>query len=69
MLLLMSKQQAPALKYEKLDVASNRTRIPVGSLRKWIEQGRLTAYRPGRCVLVRPDELDELIASCAKGAA
>lgn len=37
--------------------------IPVKTLRRWVADGRLPAYRPGRRVLVRREDLLALIES------
>jgi excisionase family DNA binding protein len=41
--------------------------LPVAreSVRHWIKSGKLPAYKPGRHLLVRRDELEALIASTA----
>lgn len=35
--------------------------VPVGTLRHWIQAGRLRAYKPGRSLLIRRADLDALI--------
>jgi excisionase family DNA binding protein len=35
-------------------------RIPVRTIRRWVEEGRLTSTRNGRTILVSCDELDQL---------
>jgi excisionase family DNA binding protein len=49
-----------------LEDVSKQIHVPVSTLRWWIQQGRLPAYRPGRKVLIREDELLAFIASNAK---
>lgn len=45
--------------------ASAAVRTPVRTLRFWIAQGRLQAFRPGKKVLVRRADLLRLVESSA----
>lgn len=52
-----------APRFLTLQEASALTRTPAETIRYWVWQGRLVAYKPGRTVLVREDELLGLIES------
>lgn len=54
---------APALML--LAEASEASRVPLRSLRFWIQTGKLPAKRPGRAVLVRRADLARVIG-CAE---
>lgn len=48
--------------YESLAQAAGRTHVSVRTLRRWIAQGRLKAYRAGpRLLRLDPDEVDALM--------
>ena len=48
--------------YESLTDAAARTNVSVRTLRRWIAEGRLTAYRAGpRLLRVDPDDLDAMM--------
>lgn len=55
-------------RYLKLTEASELCSTAPETLRFWIWQGKLRAYKPGRHVLVREDELRAHVESCATGA-
>jgi excisionase family DNA binding protein len=57
----VAEQPGSLIRYLTLQEAGALTRTPSETIRYWIWQGRLTAYRPGRSVLVREDELQALI--------
>lgn len=48
-----------------LEQISQNLHTPIESIRWWIQQGKLKAYRPGRKVLVRQDDLLAFIESRA----
>ncbi len=50
-------------RYITLLDASELCSTPLETLRKWVWLGRLRAYRPGRTVLLREDELRAFIES------
>lgn len=60
-------RKAP-LRYLTLDEASATANTAVSTLRKWLADGRLTGYKPGRRLLVREDELVAFIESKAVAA-
>ena len=48
--------------YESLAQASERTHVSVRTLRRWISQGRLNAYRAGpRLLRIDPDDVDAMM--------
>jgi excisionase family DNA binding protein len=49
-----------------LKAAAARTSLSAVTLRKWLAEGRLKAYRPNRRVLIDVDELDALIRDSGK---
>ena len=49
--------------YLTLAQASERIATPHETIRYWIHVGKLTAYKPGRSLLVRTADLDALIES------
>ncbi|HEY2406835.1 MAG TPA: helix-turn-helix domain-containing protein [Polyangiaceae bacterium] len=44
-------------RYLQLPEAAQIARAPLKSIRRWIADGRLAHFRPGRRVLVREDDL------------
>ncbi len=54
---------APSTRMLTLAEASELIRTPSETIRYWIWQGRLEAFRPGRAVLVREAELLALVES------
>lgn len=46
--------------YETLQQASQRVQLGERTLRRYIAQGRLTAYRAGRAIRLRPEDVDAL---------
>ncbi len=52
-------------RYLTLKEASEIARTPASTLRKWIWQGRLQAFKPGRNVLIKENDLIELIEEAA----
>jgi excisionase family DNA binding protein len=55
-----------AKKYMTLVQASEHTQIPVKTLRKKISLGLLPAYKPGKCILIDPKELEIFIRKARK---
>jgi excisionase family DNA binding protein len=53
--------QSAAARFLTLAEASALIRTPAETLRYWIWQGRLTAYKPGRAVLLREADLLALV--------
>ena len=51
-----------------LDEACTMVRTPKGTLRYWIATGRLTAYRPGRRVLIHKSDLLDFVRRGRIGA-
>ncbi|MGB8385196.1 MAG: helix-turn-helix domain-containing protein [Dermatophilaceae bacterium] len=48
--------------YESLAEAAERTHVSVRTLRRWIAQGRLNAYRAGpRLLRINPDDVDAMM--------
>lgn len=63
----MTTAAAPARQqYIDLSDASLRYGISVAVLRCWLHNRRLTRYRPNRKILVKVEELENLIASSAE---
>ncbi len=56
--------------YESLGEAAARTHVSVRTLRRWIAQGHLVAYRAGpRLLRVQPEDVDAMMrASLSRGA-
>lgn len=55
-----------SIRYESLDQASTRIGIGKSTLRRWIKEGKITAYRPtSRVLRVREDEVDALMSAAA----
>lgn len=56
--------------YESLAEAAERTHVSVRTLRRWIAQGRLNAYRAGpRLLRIDPEDLDAMMKpSLMRGA-
>jgi excisionase family DNA binding protein len=52
-------------RYLTLAQASERVSTPSETIRYWIHLGRLKGFKPGRQVLVRESDLDELIEASA----
>lgn len=50
-----------------LDQASSLSSVPVTTLRQWIREGRIQAFKPGRRPMVRPGDLRALIERSAIG--
>lgn len=48
--------------YLTLDQAAAQTGIPIGTLRAWRRAGRLKVSRPGRRVLLVPEDLEAALA-------
>lgn len=57
------RDTAHATRYLTVDETAERTHAGVSSVRQWIRTGRLSAYRPGRRVLIPEAEVMELIRS------
>jgi excisionase family DNA binding protein len=55
------KSRAAGVGLLTLEEASELVRAPVSTIRFWIWQGKLTAYKPGRTVLVKQAELVALV--------
>lgn len=53
-------------KYMTLSQASDHCQIPVKTLRTKIRLGLLPAYKPGKCILIDPKELDVFIRKARK---
>jgi hypothetical protein len=53
-------------KYMNLLQASDYCQIPVKTLRNKIRLGLLPAYKPGKCILIDPKELDIFIRKARK---
>lgn len=47
-------------KYITLEQASERTQLSVRTIRRYIAQGKLTAYRAGRVIRLLPADIDAL---------
>jgi excisionase family DNA binding protein len=54
-------QQPEAPRYLTLKEAADLARTPAATIRKWIWQGKLQGFKPGRLVLVREADLIALI--------
>lgn len=46
--------------YETLQEAAQRVRLGERTLRRYIAEGRLTAYRAGRAIRLKPEDVDAL---------
>lgn len=55
-----------AKKYMTLVQASEHCQIPVKTLRTKIRLGLLPAYKPGKCILIDPKELEVFIRKSRK---
>lgn len=53
-------------KYMTLVQASEQCQIPVKTLRTKIRLGLLPAYKPGKCILIDPRELEVFIRKAKK---
>lgn len=49
-----------------LDDASRYTKISIRTLRRYIAEGRLVAYRAGRTIRLRPDDVDAIFTPTNK---
>lgn len=47
--------------YETLKQASQRVQLGERTLRRYIAEGKLTAYRAGRAIRLRPEDVDGLL--------
>lgn len=61
----MSKPSA-LQSYETLQQASERVQLGERTLRRYIAEGRLTAYRSGRAIRLRPEDVDALFTPTNK---
>ena len=53
--------------YESLAEAAERTHVSVRTLRRWIAQGRLNAYRAGPKLLrIDPEDVDAMMRPSLK---
>jgi excisionase family DNA binding protein len=41
---------------------------PIKTIRRWVQQGRLRAYRPGKHLLFRETDLEAFVAASIAGA-
>lgn len=60
---MATEPHAPSLyrcKYITLEQASERTQLSVRTIRRYIAQGKLTAYRAGRVIRLLPADIDAL---------
>ena len=58
---------APKLQaYETVSQASERVQIGERTLRRHIAEGRLTAYRAGRAIRLKPEDVDALFTPTNK---
>lgn len=48
--------------YETLQQAAARVQLGERTLRRYIAEGKLTAYRAGRAIRLRPQDVDALFA-------
>ena len=46
--------------YETLQQVSKRTNLGERTLRRYIAEGKLTAYRAGRAIRLKPEDVDVL---------
>lgn len=42
--------------YEELD-----RKVPIDSIRRWIQSGRLKAYRPGKAYLIKREDFEKFM--------
>jgi excisionase family DNA binding protein len=56
-------------RYLTLAQVAERIQTPAETIRYWVHLGKLPAYKPGRQVLIREDDLEAYIATCGIGAA
>jgi excisionase family DNA binding protein len=54
--------------YVTLDQIVAQYPIALPTLRDWINKGKLSAFKPGRRLLVRPADVEAIIASAEIGA-
>lgn len=52
--------------YETVSQASERAQIGERTLRRYIAEGRLTAYRAGRSIRLKPEDVDALFTPTNK---
>lgn len=60
---MATEPHSPSLhrcKYITLEQASERTQLSVRTIRRYIAQGKLTAYRAGRVIRLLPADIDAL---------
>ncbi len=56
------KPQPPHRRYESIPQAAERAGVTTRTIRRWIAQGELTAYRAGkRMIRLDADELDNML--------
>jgi excisionase family DNA binding protein len=55
-------------RYLTLSQAAERVATPAETIRFWVHVGKLKAFKPGRQVLSREDDLDAFMAASAYGA-
>lgn len=51
--------------YMLVEEVAQHARAPISTVRHWISSGRLKAYKPGRRVLVKAEDLEEFLAASA----
>ncbi|WP_431603675.1 helix-turn-helix domain-containing protein [Corynebacterium accolens] len=63
----MTSNNSPALPHLiTLQQASDTTQLSVRTLRRYIAEGRLTAYRAGRSIRLKPEDVDALFTPTNK---
>lgn len=55
-------------KYITLEQAAERTQLSVRTIRRYIAQGKLTAYRAGRVIRLLPADVDALFTPTTQWA-
>ena len=55
-------------KYIPLEQAAERTQLSVRTIRRYIAQGKLTAYRAGRIIRLLPADVDALFTPTTQWA-
>lgn len=63
----MPKATSQGQRYETLKAASERTGVSVRTIRKRIAAGELCAYRLGRIIRIKPEDLDSLFTPTRTG--
>ncbi|MEJ6013981.1 helix-turn-helix domain-containing protein [Corynebacterium sp. H127] len=59
-------QKAPNRQYESIQEAAARARVHTKTVRRWIAQGKLTAYRPSsRIIRLDAAEVDAMMDATA----